>query len=260
MKILLAVLVGRPMRVLEFLVDATYYIGIILRRLAGMKVTLVIGDSHALFLCGVHSGSSRKIRPTASPGAYVVWLGPKLLHSIASAGFPGWVRPLMSGFFSWHRNMGRIRADIVVGEIDIRCHLAPRLASGGTVVIDDLAGRFVTRLKHCVEGGGIGKLLFYQPVPPTALCADGGEFPRAGSLMERVHCHRLLSRAIEQRMKSLARAGYPVFFVANPDEAVLADGTLNPDWSVDGCHLNRPTYCESEPEPMAAADRSSRTA
>lgn len=235
------------LRFSDLLADTKCYISIVFQRIGGKALTLVIGDSHALFLCGAHSESSRKIRPTKFSGVYVVWLGPRLMNSIGNHGFPFWVRLLISSVFSKLFGKLKIRVDVVLGEIDIRCHLVPHVAKNGLKEIDNLVDRFVASLKASVGIDGVRQLLFYQPVPPSDLCRESHEFPRAGELAERIVCHRYLSGYIQQRFFELALSGYPFCFVASPSEATLADGSLNPLWSSDGCHFNRPVYLVDDP-------------
>lgn len=239
-----AAMAARVKAVKDVLFDALHYLALAVRRIAGARLTFVIGDSHALFLCGAHGSSLRRIRPTRFPGVIVLWLGPKLLHSLATRGFPAWVRILMARRLALG-GRANVCVDIVAGEIDVRCHLAPRVAADGPAVVDRLVEAFVAQLRRCADGGVAG-IRYYEPVPPSDAYADNPEFPRAGSLAERIRCHRLLADRIRQSIEDAARTGYPFRFVANPEEAVLADGAMNPLWSDDGCHFNQPTFRQDD--------------
>ena len=96
---------------------------------------LWIGDSHATFVAGT------RVRPfdVSSEHEGVVWLGPRLMYSIARDGFPDPLTPELDGV---SLDLTLTPVVLVFGEIDCRVHLVERLAAGGRL---DFVSRYVAR-------------------------------------------------------------------------------------------------------------------
>lgn len=227
------------MRLMAGLKDVGAFLGILLGRLAGQEVTLIVGDSHAVILGGGRLETARRIQRASDIGnAYIVWLGPKLLHSVARKGFPPWVRVLMSAALTRMAGAAGVRIDLVFGEIDVRCHLASRLRRVGPAAVEGLGDEFVAFLRACVENQGVLEVRYHEPTPPSDLGMQNKAFPRAGTLAERIECHRLLARRIAAGIAARFGNDPRVLFIPNPPGARLEDGSLNPGWTDDGCHFN----------------------
>lgn len=225
--------------------DVGAFLGILLRRLVGRQVTLIVGDSHAVLLGGRSLMSARRIlRACDMESAYILWLGPKLLYSITRKGLPVWVRVLQSGALSRVGGSG-VRLEMVLGEIDIRCHLASRLRLYGQGAVEKLGDDFVDFLRACSEIPGILEIKYHEPTPPSDLGIENRAFPRVGTLAERIRCHEVLSERIASGIATRFGNSSRVRFIPNPRGSVLADGSLNPSWTDDGCHFNRSIMAET---------------
>jgi lysophospholipase L1-like esterase len=201
--------------------------GVVLRALAGADLEIWIGDSHAS-----HLNISDWPVPAQNkiiPGRYVRHLGPRLMFSVARDGFPPEIVRLARRLGRFGR--GEVVILLVVGEIDIRCHLAPRLA--GT----ELALEFpATYVEHGLALGALAKanrLIFVVPVPPSDEVQDAEGFPVAGTLA--------------QRLDAFSRVRAALHAAVDPSSALLLDatpgladatGSLRSELSFDGCHVN----------------------
>jgi hypothetical protein len=235
------------MRLMSGFKNVGVFLGILLDRLTGKEVTLIVGDSHAVTLGDGSLVSFQRIqRASGIENAYIIWLGPKLLSSVTRKGFPAWVRVLMSGLPTLIAGAARLRIDLVFGEIDVRCHLAPRLRFGGPMAIERLGDDFVNLLHTCVETPGVLGIRYHEPVPPSDLGLQNEAFPVAGTLAERIECHQLLVGRISSAIAARFGNSPRVLFIPNPPGSKLADGSLSPDWTDDGCHFNRSTLAIKE--------------
>ena len=228
------------MRLMAAIKDVGAFLGILLIRLSGREPTLIVGDSHAVILGGGNLASSRRIQRARSAGAaYIIWLGPKLLYSVAHKGFPSWARALMSGAPSRIAGAAGVRLELVLGEIDVRCHLAPRLRCDGPTAVEQLGDAYVAFLGSCIRNPAVLEICYHEPTPPSDLGMQNEAFPRAGTLAERIECHRLLSNRIAAGIETHFCNDSRVRFVPTPPGAKLVDGSLSPGWTDDGCHFNR---------------------
>lgn len=198
---------------------------LVLRSLGGRPIELWIGDSHASHL----NTSDWPVPPqnTIAPGVHVRHLGPRLMFSVARDGFPPEVTRLVRRLVRFGR--APVTLLLVVGEIDIRCHLAPRLA--GTATPLDFPARYVAH--GLALGAGVARLVFVVPVPPSDEVQDAQGFPVAGTLAERLDVFARMRSALHDAV--------------DPSQALLldatsclgdGDGALRSEFSFDGCHVN----------------------
>lgn len=201
--------------------------GLVLLSLGGGPIELWVGDSHAS-----HLNTSDWPVPAqnrVAPRRYVRHLGPRLMFSLARDGFPPDIVRLA-------RRLGRygrvpITLLLVVGEIDIRCHLGPRLA--GTATPLDFPATYV---EHGQALGALARaeqVVFVVPVPPSDEVQDAQGFPVAGTLAERLDVFGRLRAALQAAVDPTDA----LLLDATPG---LADGTgaLRTEFSFDGCHVN----------------------
>lgn len=186
-----------------------------------------VGDSHAPYLSGA------QLAPVArsAEGNAVVWLGPRLMYSVARDGFPRPLLPQLAGL-SWRLRERRLV--VALGEIDCRVHLVERVSAG-----DDLAfvARYVDRVRELRQQLEAPSVVILGPVPPSDLVVgyDNPEFPRRGTLAERIAVTRLL----DERLRSAVAAadGHDIVF-ASLLFLAAPDGRLRDDRTDDGIHVN----------------------
>jgi hypothetical protein len=201
--------------------------GLVVRAIAGADLELWIGDSHASHLNTSDwpvPAQNRIVR-----GRYVRHVGPRLMFSMARDGFPPEIVRLARRLGRYGR--GHIVVILVAGEIDIRCHLAPRLV--GTDLRPEFPAAYV---EHGIALGALAKadrLLFVVPVPPSDEVQDALGFPVAGTLSERLVAFGWVRAA----MHAALDPGAALLLDATPGLADVS-GALRTELSFDGCHVN----------------------
>jgi lysophospholipase L1-like esterase len=188
---------------------------------------LWIGDSHAVLLNADAFPFSRLGR--IGDRRFVWHLGPRLMFSIARDGWPRPVRVVAAV-------LGRLphppaTAYFSFGEIDVRCHLAPRLVDGQ--LDTGFVERYVDRVSALRERARVAEAVVVVPVPPSTHVTDHVAFPVAGTIEERLTAHRAVRAALE---RAVAAPGLRLADLT--DELSDVDGQLHPDYSDDGCHTN----------------------
>ena len=189
---------------------------------------LWIGDSHSVLL------NTAKFPLWMGPvgqGRFVWHLGPRILHSIATKGFP----PRVERVADRQRRLPGappLTCFFVFGEIDVRCHLGPRMAGGPDA---DFVATYVRRAVALGERFGAARVVIVTPTPPSDDIADHVMFPIAGDIAERTAAHRWMSDALVAAVP----ADDPKVSVLDLRPALAdADGRLPAELTYDGCHTN----------------------
>jgi hypothetical protein len=203
----------------------------LLRSLArGGVDELWIGDSHSVLL-----NTSRFPFPTLAPvddRRWVWHLGPRLMFSMARD-------DLLPSVRRFARLAGRIqrardvRYLFVFGEIDIRCHLAPRLQRGEHL---DFITAYVDRVAALVRVLGGSRAVIVVPVPPAVDALDHSAFPVVGTPDERLAAHDALRRRLIE--EAAGRSAPPVEVLDLTTALAGESGLLRDDLTDDGCHTN----------------------
>lgn len=205
------------LRTVVTLVDLAYR-----SRRKAEAVEVWVGDSHAMW-CNATATVARVSR--APTGAYVWHLGPRLMWSIARDGFP---RSLTTFF----RALGacakaQVIAVFVLGEIDVRCHLAGREPDMRFVAA--YADR-VERLVHDLE--------HRSPVlvvpPPPGSDAPLSDLPVRGDLCDRLAAFQSLR---EELRRETSGRDTEMLLLDVTDELLGEDG-LRTEFTDDGIHTN----------------------
>jgi hypothetical protein len=158
----------------------------VLRKVAGRFIPLqpslhVIGDSHAKFI----------FRNTA--GIKVHYLGPVTMHRVARDGRD----------FLRLRDLKVHDRDVVVwclGEIDVRCHILhqSRLQNSATEsIVRKLAETYLLSIAAIQRDAHDLHTVVLAVIPPTDQ-VNNEEFPRVGSLEERIEARQLLNEALRE--------------------------------------------------------------
>ena len=191
---------------------------------------LWIGDSHAVLL-----NSPRFPFPVLAPvrpGQFAWHVGPLLMHSVAVRGFPVPVERL-AGVIRRLPASRRLTCVFVFGEIDVRCHLAPRLEGGLDTAF---VARYVDRVISLMDRIGAPRGVVVVPTPPSDDVQDHVMFPVAGDLAERIECHTLVRDRLVATLRERGDARLDLLDLRE----VLADanGRLRSELTFDGCHTN----------------------
>lgn len=190
-----------------------------------------IGESNAAFFGGDRF-------PALGVGSTIerqwVWhLGPRLMYSIARDDF----KPSMHRAARLLGRLSRAR-DVVwvfsLGEIDIRCHLAPRVMAGADL---DFVGAYVERIRALLADLGAPYGVIMVPVPPATQQFVHDSFPVRGTNEERLATHGILRKRLIDEVS--ASSATPQLFVLDSTDALSDDqGWFRAELHTDGVHPN----------------------
>jgi lysophospholipase L1-like esterase len=166
----------------------------------------------------------------------LVYLGPRLMHSVARDDLPAWSRRLIR---AWSRSplaRGGRTVVVLLGEIDLRCHLA-KPGRSDPAALQDLVDAFLVRVRSLLPVlGADGHVLVCGPNPPSSVYESDEAFPVVGDVDERVAILDRFCATLVDRIDA-AGDGRLRFLDVRP---LLAgpDGQLRSDLTFDGCHVN----------------------
>jgi hypothetical protein len=195
---------------------------------------VVVGDSHAVLMVEGSMPSRRIVH--VAPGTTLVYLGPRLMHSVAHSGFPSWTLRLLQ---AWRRSplaRGEPTITLLLGEIDLRCHLA-KPGRSDAAALEWLVDAYLDRARGLLEHMGPGgHVVVCGPNPPSSTYDSDEDFPVVGDVDERVAILDRLCSILSARIESAGDSRLRFLdvrpLVAGPD------GHLREDFTFDGCHLN----------------------
>lgn len=188
-----------------------------------------VGDSNAAFFGG------ERLPPlgvgTTIERRWAWHLGPRLMYSVARDGF----KPAMHRAV---RRLGRLPhgRDVLwvfsFGEIDNRCHLAPRVAAGQDL---DFVEPYVDRIRQLVADTGTPYGVIMVPVPPATELLVHESFPVRGTNEERLATHGILRKRLLDAVA--AAPGSPGLIALDVcDELSDDQGWYRDDVHTDGVH------------------------
>ena len=191
-----------------------------------------IGDSHAVLF---NSPSMTKAVLRLPDRRWVIHLGPRVMYSIARDGLPPAVLRLL------RRASRTPRAKDIVwafsfGEIDVRCHLAPRMHDRDAALA--FVPTYLAHLQSAATSAGARRALVLIPTPQSATYADPAEFPSVGTLAERTEANRALHDAMLDAAAALPAGGTSVILVDVTEEFSDEQGAMREDMTFDGLHAN----------------------
>lgn len=209
-------LISRSLDVLEILVE----ISRVMVNSNGKSRNLIVGDSHSPFL----AGNQLKRFYRGEENFYCLYLGPRLLHSVATKGFPSLAFVMLS-HLHWNSVI------FILGEIDVRVFLANKERSFR--VSDQVAASYLTECVRISEVLKSKSVMVLAPVPPSNLGKENLRFPRNGSLQARVKAFNDLNALLDKNCRK-----YSVPFIDTRKILTNSSGSLKKKLTNDGCHLN----------------------
>jgi lysophospholipase L1-like esterase len=192
-----------------------------------------VGDSNAVFFAAdrfptLGIGSTE-------PGRWVLHLGPRLIFSLARDGYPQMMYRML-------RLLRRVPANRNVlwifsaGEIDLRCHLVPRLKQGADL---GFVAAYIERVRDLVEEFDGSVAVVGVPVPAAVNILESDGFPVVGSPEERRAAHgRLREQILAATGPAVNTAGVRIHALDMTDRFSTSDGTFRTDVTGDGIHPN----------------------
>lgn len=192
---------------------------------SALRHLTIIGDSHASFLVGREPKEILK----SQQGDLVLWLGPRLMYSVAHRGFE----------FTWRQTWALRRLNFstlvfVLGEIDVRMYLGqePHERFRNPLWVK----RYCEKICELKSRYRAKRAIIVSPVPPSDLGYDNPRFPRVGTLQARVNGLEWLRAELERNSRGFDAHG--VALVDPTVELVDESGQLNAVYTDDGVHLN----------------------
>jgi lysophospholipase L1-like esterase len=191
-----------------------------------------VGDSHA-----VHMNSPTMITALRRlpDGRWVMHVGPRVMYSISREGLPAAALRVL-------RLMSRTpRARDIVwgfsfGEIDVRCHLVPRMGDPEAAL--SFVPSYLRHLQDAATSAGARRALVLIPPPESDVYPDQIGFPVVGSLSERVDASHALRDAMVKAAADLPASGSSINLVDLTEEFSDERGAMREDLTYDGLHAN----------------------
>jgi hypothetical protein len=192
-----------------------------------------VGDSNAVMF-----GSDRfpRLSIGSTKSRRWVWsLGPRLMFSVARDGYP----PAMHRMLRVLRRVPANRDVLWIfsaGEIDLRCHLVPRLKDGADL---GYVKSYVERVQRLVGEFDAPYAAVSIPIPPAVDITDTDGFPIVGTLEERLDAHRLMrQRILDETGPATGSAGAVIHAFDATDGLSDGHGHYRPEVTDDGIHPN----------------------
>lgn len=190
-----------------------------------------VGDSHAALVPSTTIGAPLR---HVGEGRWSCHLGPRLMYSIARDGLPpSLVR--ISRLVARTRSARSALWIYCFGEIDIRCHLAPRLGRPGAV---DFVDTYLDRIHDGARATGADRVMVLVPFPASDRFPDQTGFPKVGSLADRVHAGALVREELHKAAAALPEGPPRVLLLDRTEDFVDETGAAGEWASSDGCHTN----------------------
>lgn len=205
---------------------------LLVRVFLGQVDEVWIGDSHA-----VHMNSPTMIAALRRlPDGRWVWhLGPRVMFSIAREGLPPAVLRVLR-LVSRSRRARDIVWAFSFGEIDVRCHLVPRMGDPDAAL--SFVPIYLERLRRAATAAGAEHALVLVPPPESDVYPDQIGFPVVGSLAERIDASHALRDAMVRAAKELPEGGATVHLIDITEEFSDERGAMREDLTYDGLHAN----------------------
>lgn len=184
-----------------------------------------VGDSHAAFFA--QAPLAPVSRSSVSADA-ALWLGPRLMYSLQRRGMS-----LTSAQRWMLQTTARPHVAYSFGEIDCRVFLAREPFH--KFRSDEWLIRSLTVLAKHAHANSVEASVLVMPVPMSNIGSDNPDYPRRGTLRDRVVGHEWFC----QRVAALASQYFPDASVLDLRPILaMGDGTFDPTYTHDGTHTN----------------------
>jgi lysophospholipase L1-like esterase len=191
-----------------------------------------IGDSHA-----VHMNSPTMITALRRlpDGRWVMHVGPRVMFSISREGLPTAALRVMR-LLSHTRRAREIVWAFSFGEIDVRCHLVPRMGDPDAALA--FVQPYLEHLQSAATSAGARRALVLIPPPESDVYPDQIGFPVVGSLAERIEASHALRDAMVKAAAGLPIDGCSLSLIDLTDDFSDERGAMREDLTYDGLHAN----------------------
>jgi hypothetical protein len=205
---------------------------LVVRAHLGRVTEVWVGDSHTVTMNTTRMVTALRRQPE---GHWIVHLGPRLMFSIAGNGLPPALLRTM-------RLVGRsARAEDIVwafsfGEIDVRCHLVPRMGDPEAALA--FVPAYVQRLHDAATLAGARRALILVPPPQSDGFHEEFGFPIIGTIEERVATNLALRDALVRAVTELPGTGAAIHLVDLTEDFADERGAIVDALTYDGLHAN----------------------
>jgi lysophospholipase L1-like esterase len=191
-----------------------------------------IGDSHAVHINTPAMVTALRRLPD---GRWVWHLGPRIMFSIAREGFPPALLRVLR-MVSHSRGASEVVWAFSFGEIDVRCHLVPRMGDPASALT--FVPRYLDHVQQAATLAGARRALVLVPPPESDVYPEQAGFPIVGTLEERVDASHALRDAMLRAAKELSSVGAAVHLIDVTEEFSDERGAIIEDLTYDGLHTN----------------------
>jgi lysophospholipase L1-like esterase len=122
------------------------------------------------------------------------------------------------------------------GEIDVRCHLVPRMGDPEAAL--SFVPSYLRHLQDAATSAGARRALVLIPPPESDVYPDQIGFPVVGSLSERVDASHALRDAMVKAAADLPSSGASISLIDITEEFSDERGAMREDLTYDGLHAN----------------------
>jgi len=122
------------------------------------------------------------------------------------------------------------------GEIDVRCHLVPRMGDLDKALA--FVPLYIDQLHRAATVAGARRTLVLVPPPQSDTYPEQAGFPVVGSLAERVKATLELRDAMIRAVDALPPGGASVILIDVTDELSDERGAILEELTYDGLHTN----------------------
>jgi hypothetical protein len=191
-----------------------------------------VGDSHAVHINTPDMVTALRRLPD---GRWVWHLGPRIMFSIAREGFPPALLRVLR-MISRSPGASEVVWAFSFGEIDVRCHLVPRMGDPASALA--FVPRYLDHVQRAATTAGARRALVLVPPPESDVYPEQIGFPIVGTLEERVDASHALRDAMLRAAKDLPPNGATLHLIDVTEEFSDARGAIIEDLTYDGLHTN----------------------
>lgn len=192
-------------------------------------VELWVGDSHAQS----HNRRRTNTKLSRCGDIYIWYLGPRLLWSISRKGFPSRLMGF-SRFLGAAPRRGRLVLCVILGEIDVRAHLAVRPEAERHEFA--FVSSYVGKVNELGDAMKAHRSYVVVPPPPTRSGAPNPAWPVRGDFADRLDQFTRLRTALTQAVEAVEA---PQLGLLDPTSELMdPTGSLASGMTEDQVHLN----------------------
>lgn len=215
-------------RTRDFTISTVTLLRLLLDLATGRVREVWLGDSHTVHLNRAFVTANVQ---RGRDGVYIVHLGSRLMFSVAGSGLPTWARRILVVVSRLARRP--VPLLVLLGEIDVRCHLAKYGEPGRWPL--GFVDAFVRSTAAFADDLGFEPVVFVAPPPPCRDHLNVGALPVVGDFPTRMSAFDALRAELGARCADLPG---DVRFLDMTSLVFDPDNGIREDLTDDQCHVN----------------------